>query len=165
MFFVTFATHIWRLKRSLECYHFSGRQLSYKCFGHTRLSSFCSFLYREFQKKSERGTRTIVELWSLLSLPKERIFKFFLGDSTLGHYGLLNFWYISGNEPSILIKNDNFCNFLLQKREKDRMAKNDAFQSVEIQNNNGIWSPYTGVVAKNGELTTNVLFQFLRVFW
>ena len=96
---------------------------------------------------------------------KRKNFQVFLGDSTLGHYGLLNFWYISGNEPSILIKNDNFCNFLLQKREKDRMAKNDAFQSVEIQNNNGIWSPYTGVVAKNGELTTNVLFQFLRVFW
>ena len=64
LFFVTFATHIWRLKRSLECYHFSGRQLSYKCFGHTRLSSFCSFLCNsaaagaikgENFRKSQRG--------------------------------------------------------------------------------------------------------------
>ena len=123
---------------------------------------------KENFRKSQRGDSYNCRIVVIVVPSKRKNFQVFfrgLYSRTLLN-GLLNFWYISGNEPSmILIKNDNFCNFLLQKREKDRMAKNDAFQSVEIQNNNGIWSPYTGVVAKNGELTTNVLFQFLRVFW
>ena len=134
-------------------------------------SSFCSFLCSsaikgEFQKKSGgEGSSTIVELWSLLSLllfPKERIFKLFL--SVLLN-GLLNFWYISRFwVSSKMIISASFCRKNDQKKIGN-CKKKRCVQSVEIQNNNGIWSPYTGVVAKNGELTTNVLFQFLRVFW
>ena len=56
---------------------FQGDNCHISVLGTRGWAAFARFCQREFQKKSERGTRTIVELWSLLSLPKERIFKFF----------------------------------------------------------------------------------------
>ena len=94
LFFVTFATHIWRLKRSLECYHFSGRQLSYKCFGHTRLSSFCSFLWKRISEKVREGDSYNCRIVVIVVPSKRKNFQVFLGDSTLewAFKFLVHFW-------------------------------------------------------------------------
>ena len=170
LFFVTFATHIWRLKRSLECYHFSGRQLSYKCFGHTSSQLQLLLFFVQLRHKGrisekvrggEQYNCRIVVIVVPAAISKRKNFQaFFECPAQWAFKFLVHFSFLS------LIKNDNFCEFLPQKRPEKigNCKKRDAFNPLKFRIITES-CPHIYAREQKIELTTNVLFVVFTSFW